>query len=120
VSRVLHLRTKLRPCDSPSEIYAAMAATVPTETLVAFGPGSWRELRQELRSVEAVGKWAVALAIRLQRPVLLNVPDKDGSSHTLTLSPPGWTSTRLQGYIAARHAELEEAFGSIERIRGAA
>jgi hypothetical protein len=120
VSRILRLRTRLRPCDSPSEIYAAMAAIVPADVLLVFGAGIVRELRQELRSIDAVGAWAVDLATRLRRPVMLNMPDRDGGSHTLTLSPPGWSQERLSGYIAGRHQELEEAFGPIERIRGAA
>jgi hypothetical protein len=93
-----------------------MAEHVPTDVLLALGPGIFRELRQELKSVEAVGKWAVQLAVRLDRVVLLNVPDRDGSSHTLTLSPPGWSHERLLGYIAARHAELEQVFGPISRV----
>jgi hypothetical protein len=117
MSRVLHLHTQLRPTDSPSEVYARMAAAVPSDTLLAFGPGIYRELRQELRSIEAVAKWAAALATRLGRPVLINIPDWDGSSHTVTLSPRDWSPERLQGYVAGRHEELAEAFGPIERLR---
>jgi hypothetical protein len=116
VSRLLHIGTKLGPTDSPSEIYAQFAEGMPKDVILSFGPGIWRELRQELKSVEAVARWATALTIRLDRVLMLNIPDRDGSSHTVTLAPPGWTQERLQGYIAARHEELEEAYGPIARI----
>jgi hypothetical protein len=116
VSRLLQVRTKLRPTDSPSEIYAKVAETMPKDVMLSFGPGIWRELRQELKSVDAVAEWAIALTIRLDRVLLLNIPDRDGSSHTLTLAPPAWSRERLQGYVAARHEELEEAYGPIARV----
>jgi hypothetical protein len=116
VSRLLHIGTKLGPTDSPSAFYAQFAEEMPKDIMLSFGPGVWRELRQELKSVGAVVQWATALTIRLDRVLMLNIPDRDGSSHTVTLAPPGWTQERLQGYIAARHEELEEAFGQIAHI----
>lgn len=120
MTRTLKVLTDLRPTDSPAEVYARFAAGVPADVMLAFGAGIYRQLRQELHSIEAVGQWAADLATRLDRPVLLNVPDRDGTSHTLTLAPKPWTTERLQGYIAGRHQELEELFGKIDRVRGAA
>jgi hypothetical protein len=120
MSRILQVKTRLRPIDSPSAFYARMAEAVPADVMLVLGPGIWRELKQELHSVAKVGQWAVELAIRLDRVVLLNVPGRDGESCTVTLAPPGWSRERLAGYIAARHEELEETFGPIARVRGAA
>jgi hypothetical protein len=119
MSRVMRVHTALGPCESPSEVYAAMAAVVPSDVMLAFGPGIYCELRKELHSAAAVVQWAAELARQLDRPVLLNIPDRDGSSHTVTLAP-GWTQERLAGYLAARHEELAEAYGPISSIRGAA
>lgn len=119
VSRILSVQTQLRPTDSPSEVYAAYAEAVPRDVMLGFGPGIYRELRRELRSPAAVVTWASDLAVRLDRLVLLNIPDRDGSSHTVTLAP-GWSQERLAGYIAGRHEELEEAYGPISRVRSAA
>lgn len=116
---ILHVRTKLRPTDSPAAVYAKYAEAIPRDTMLALGPGIFRELRQELKSVAAVIQWAADLAKRLDRIVLLNIPDKDGTSHTVTLAP-GWTQERLAGFIAGRHEEIAEAFGPIERVRGVA
>jgi hypothetical protein len=116
----MHVQTRLRPTDSPSAVYATYAAAVPKDIMLAFGPGIYRELRQELHSIDAICRWATDLATRLERPVLINVPDRDGTSHTLTLAPSTWSSERLQGYIAGRHEELEEAYGPIARVRRAA
>jgi hypothetical protein len=120
MSRTLHVKTRLGPTESPSAVYGRMAEAVPADVMLVLGPGIWRELRRELQSVSAVGQWVVELAVRLDRVILLNVPDRDGGSCTLTLSPPGWSQERLAGYIAGRHSELEEAFGPIARVRGAA
>lgn len=113
---VMRIQTKLRPTDSPSAIYAQMAEVVPAETMLALGPGIFRELRQELHSVDAVLMWAADLAQKLSRPVSINIPAGDGS-HTVTLAP-GWSEERLAGYIAGRHEELEDLFGPISRVRG--
>lgn len=119
MSHILNVQTRLRPTDSPSEVYSTYAAAVPKDVMLAFGPGIWRELRRELRSPAAVLKWAGDMAVRLDRVVLLNIPDRDGSSHTLTLAP-GWSQERLAGYIAGRHEELGDVFGPITRVRSAA
>jgi hypothetical protein len=119
VSRSLRVLTRLGPCESPAEVYAEMASAVPSDVMLALGPGIYRELRQELHSASAVVSWAADLARQLDRPILLNIPDRDGSSHTVTLAP-GWSQERLAGYVAARHEELAEEFGPIGRIRGAA
>src|SRR5579859_2806156 len=55
-SRVARVYTRLRSTDSPSAFYAAAAERIPRDIMLALGPGVWRELRQELRSVEAVGR----------------------------------------------------------------
>jgi hypothetical protein len=111
----LNIRTRLRPTDSPSEVYAAMAAVIPPETLLSFGGGILRELRQELHTWERVAEWAADLARRLNRPVLLNFPGPNDTSRTIALAP-GWSQEKLSGYLAARHVELEAAYGEIERI----
>jgi hypothetical protein len=115
--RVARLLTQLGTTDSPSAVYAALAAGMPSHVLVAFGSGVCRQLKRELNSIEAVGRWAVDLAARIGRPVLLNFEFKDGSSRTFSLAPPGWSQERLAGYVAGHHKDLELMFGPIERIR---
>jgi hypothetical protein len=115
---VARIYTKLPKRAKPTAIYASMARQVPANILLAFGPGVYGELRQELHSIEAVQRWALELADKLGRPVLLNVPDKDGSSNTLAIAPPGWSSERLAGYVGARHQELEAEFGPVEHDQG--
>src|SRR5438105_4688405 len=106
MSGVLNVRTRLRPTDSPSLIYAAMAERLPTDVMVAFGAGIARELRHELHSWENVAEWAAALAVRLRRPLLLNMPGPGETSRTVVLAPH-WSKERLAGWIAGRHAEIE-------------
>ncbi|HVQ43185.1 MAG TPA: hypothetical protein VMS54_13290 [Vicinamibacterales bacterium] len=120
MSGALRVLTKLRPFESPAAVYGAMAAHVPPETLVAFGQGAFRELRQELKSVAAVVEWVTELAIRLDRVILLNIPGHhDEESRTVCVAPPGWSNERLRGYIGARHVELEATFGEIGRMGAA-
>lgn len=116
-NRTLRLGTRLRPTDSPSQVYRQIArATASTEVMIAFGAGIARELRQELHSWERVGAWMLEVATETGKPVLLNVEQGD-ESETLAIAPKGWSEERLQGYIAACHEELEEAFGEIDRTR---
>lgn len=114
--RTAKLLTNLQPGDSPSQKYADLAAQLPRETPVCFGPGVYQELRQELHSIEAIGLWAIGVARRVDRPVLINVPDQNGESTTLTISPPGWTKERLNGYLAGFRKELEAEYGPIGHI----
>jgi hypothetical protein len=44
--RLGRVYTKLRPTDSPSAVYAAIAERIPADVLVAFGPGIYRELEE--------------------------------------------------------------------------
>lgn len=115
MSRTLHVCTNLRASDSPSRVYAELAVQMPANVLIALGPGIARELRQELHSWKRVAEWAADLAIRLDRPLLLNFPDRDGSSRSIVLAP-NWSKERLAGWIAGRHAEIEAAFGPIGKV----
>jgi hypothetical protein len=116
MNRTLHVGARLGPTDSPSEVYAVLAEGVPHDVLLALGPGVARELRQELHSWEAVARWQGDLARRLDRVVLLNTPERDGSSKTWIVAPPAWSQEGLAGYVAARHEELAAAFGRVERL----
>jgi hypothetical protein len=104
---------------SPSETYSLLAEGVPSHVLLLLTSRAVRELRQELHTWERVGEWAAELATRLNRPVALNLPDRDGSSRTMVLAP-NWSHERLAGYVAGRHEELEAEFGPIARVGGAA
>lgn len=111
---VLNVRTDLQSTQSAARTYADLAAAMPINVMVVLGPGSALELRRELGSWEAVASWAADLVVRLGRPVLVNIPERRGS-RTIAIAP-GWSRDRLAGYVAGRHAELEEAFGAAERV----
>jgi hypothetical protein len=118
VSRVAHAIVKLGPTDSACEVYGGLAERMPHNVPFALGMGSIRDLRQELHSWERVWDWVSSLAIRLDRPILVNIPFKDGSSQTQAIAPPTWSRERLAGYIAGHHDVLEAEFGPIGRLEG--
>ena len=63
-------------------------------------------------------EWLANLAAETGQPIALNLPDGRDRSVTSFISPPGWTAERLQGFIAARHAELEAMLGEVAEVRG--
>lgn len=116
MTRVARIITDLGPTTSPSAVYAELARRMPSDVMLAFSSRVYRQLRQELHSAERIAEWATNLATVANRPVLFNVEFMDDTARTFAIAPPGWTSEKLAGYIAARHIELEEVFGPIERI----
>jgi hypothetical protein len=71
------------------------------------GPGS----RRVGTDLAGVARWLSQLATDIGKPVGVHL-----AGETLFFAPAGWSAERLAGYVAARHRELEAAFGKAEHV----
>ena len=90
---------------------AARAAALLVLTGRALG-----DLGAELGSPAAAAGWLAALVQEIGKPVAVNFATGAGTSSTAFIAPRSWSRERLQGWIGARHAELEAEFGEVARV----
>ncbi len=95
---------------SPSRSIAALARAAG-RTLVVMTGRSYGELVSELGSDEAAARHLARVATNSGTPIAVNLPTGAETSTTVFVSPRGWSSDRLAGWAAGRHAELEATFG---------
>ena len=88
-------------------------AAARTRALTVLSGRVWADLVSELGSGRRATRWLIREATKIQTPIGVNIPSPvaDGSSHTLMISPRGWSEERLEGWVGARHAELSKMFG---------
>ncbi len=79
--------------------------------LVAVTGRAYLELAYELGGDEAVARHLARVATNSGRPILVNFPTGSDTSRTIVVGPKGWTEEKTAGWVAARHRELEAAFG---------
>lgn len=108
----LHITVDPRRVSMAASIRAA-AEAAPLLVLTGCALG---DLAEELGGPEASAGWLAELAQEVGRPLGVNFPTGDGTSSTAFIAPPHWTSARLRGWIAARHAELEREFGPVAKV----
>jgi hypothetical protein len=93
---------------SPSAVIKASAGAAP---LVLVNRRMLVELADELGGQEQTGRFLLDVVERIGRPIGVNVPAADGNSRSMFLAPRGWTQTRLAGWVAGHHNEIEGVFG---------
>ncbi len=101
---------------SPSRSIEAVARAAG-RTLVVMTGRSYGELVSELGSDEAAARHLARVATNSGTPIAVNLPTGAETSTTVFVSPRGWSSDRLRGWAAGRHAELEAMFGDATPIR---
>ncbi len=95
---------------SPSRSIAALARAAG-RTLVVVTGRSYADLVDELGGDEAAARQLIEIATATGRPIAVNFETGAETSTTVFVSPRGWSSDRLAGWAAGRHAELEATFG---------
>ncbi len=95
---------------SPSRSIAGLARAAG-RTLVCVTHRAYADLVDELGSDEAAARHLCRVATNTGRPICVNLPTGAETSTTVFVSPRGWSSDRLAGWAAGRHAELEATFG---------
>ena len=94
---------------SPSRSLAAVART--GHQLVVVTDRMFGELERELGSPEAVARHLARVATNTGKPLAVNLASGSDTSRTIVVGPKGWSEGKTAGWVAARHAELEAAFG---------
>jgi hypothetical protein len=89
-----------------------VALQAPSAPLVVLTARTLAALERELRGHKRMVRFLVALATDCNRPIGMHAEHATGGQ-TVFIPPRGWTSEKLQGWIAGRHAELEAQFGPI-------
>lgn len=92
------------------EAVERLAATAP---LLVMKEDLFTDLVGEMGGVQEAVSWLVELAANVGHPIALHV---EGT--TTFLSPPGWSSERLQGWAAGHAETLEQAFGKTLSVSG--
>ena len=111
-------RAALRITADPSAVSMARAirtaaGAAPLFVLTGRALG---DLARELGGMDAASGHLADVAESIGRPVGINLPTGDDSSQTAFLPPRGWSEERLTGWIAAKHREIEDAFGAVARM----
>ena len=95
----------------PSELLRAVCSRLHVPAVVSHR--LYAELVAKLGSDEAAVGFLLDLACQVGRPVLLNLPTKDGST-TVLLAPRGWSDERLRGWAGGLSEDLQAMFGPAE------
>jgi len=98
---------------SPAASIRVAARSAP---LLIIGGRALADLAAELGSPEAAGAFLLELAEDIGHPLAVNMPTGADTSSTAFISPRSWSAERLQGWVAGRHQELEDAFGAVSRM----
>jgi hypothetical protein len=77
-------------------VRAALAATLGQVPLVVLSAAAVGQLEAECGSAANAARWLLRLATRRQRPIGLH-----SEGQTVFISPQGWSTERLLGYVAA-------------------
>ena len=103
----------------PSSVSVAASIRVAAEAapLLVITGRALADLARELGSMDAAGRYLCTLAEEIGHPIGVNGPTSAASSSTAFISPRSWSPERLQGWIAGRHQELEDAFGDATHAR---
>jgi hypothetical protein len=67
-------------------------------------------------SNKAAWHWLAQPAKYGSQPLLVNLENADGTSHTVALAPMGWSREKLLGYMGGLGETLREEFGEVSRI----
>ena len=94
----------------------AIRAAAEAAPCLVLGQAALVDLAAELGGMEAAAAYLLSLAEELDRPIGVNLEQGDGS-RTMFVAPRTWRVTRLQGWVAGHHGELEEAFGEVASVR---
>jgi len=98
---------------SPARSLAALARAAAHSggPLVCVTGRMFTELERELGGPEGVARRLCRVATTTGRPICVNLPTGPERSTTVFVSPRGWSVSRLAGWAARKHDELEAAFG---------
>ena len=108
------LRVTVDPATvRPSTAIRGAAQAAPC---LVLGQGALVDLAAELGGMEAAAAFLLEVAESVGRPIGVNLQQGDGSQ-TMFVAPRTWSVTRLQGWVAGHHGELESEFGEIAGLR---
>ena len=99
---------------SPSKALATTARLAP---LVVVTGRAYGEMIAELGSDELVIAHLVRVAMKVDRPIGVNLPSGPDTSSTIFLGPKGWSEERVMGWVAGHHEALERQFGPATPVR---
>ena len=94
--------------DTKAALIEVMMSSVP---MIVLTEAAIKALTDAPSSPGEAAKWLVRLASKYEKPVGINLDNR-----TAFISPPRWSSRRLQGYVAAHVTELETVFGSVDSM----
>ncbi len=77
----------------------------------------FNDLCAELGGEEAAARHLAKIATNTGRPIAANLPNGEGTSTTVFISPKGWGLERLAGWVAGQRDGLEAMFGEAS-VRG--
>ena len=83
---------------------------------LVLGQAALVDLVAELGGMEAAAAYLLTIAEELDRPIGVNVEQGNGLQ-TMFVAPRTWPVTRLQGWVAGHHGELESEFGEVASVR---
>jgi len=95
---------------STAKSIAALARAAGRTPVVVTGR-AYGDLVDELGGDDAAARHLGRVATNSGRPICVNFETGPDSSQTVFVSPRGWSSDRLRGWAAGRHAEVEAMFG---------
>ena len=81
------------------------------QTDVVLGQNMVVDLQAELRDMRQVLLFLLDLAAQHDKPIGIHFDAP--KSQTVFVSPPGWSSEKLEGYVAAKRDSITSAFGDI-------
>jgi hypothetical protein len=101
---------------SPAKAVMTAARSGP---LVILSERAIRDLADELGGYDQAIRHILRIATNVGKPIGINLPIAEGST-TAFIAPGSWTRERLAGWVGARHAELEAAFGEARIVEASA
>ena len=111
MSGVLHALLDFESPGAAGLAIRRLATVGPTAVVVTAKTFSY--LKRDCDSEKQALKWLANVATETGKPIALNLGDGPDTSITTFISPKDWSQVRLQGWIGARHQELEAIFGPV-------
>jgi hypothetical protein len=97
----------------PDDRDLCLRGFLPSHSPMMLGPGMFHDLVRLTGGGEETVRFVADLARELGRPIVLNVPQPDGSSSSVAIGPPDWSQEKVAGYVGGMHEALAEQFGPV-------
>ncbi len=75
------------------------------------------QLSREKGGDKAAMRWLMTQATTANTPIIINVPNADGSSQSVAVPPAGWSEEKMMGWLSVKREVLGGVFGEVDGIR---